>query len=125
MIVSAAEAWKVDPALVRAIVAHESGFNPRATSPTGAQGLMQLEPATAASLGVRNPYDPAENISGGTRYIRGLLERFNGNTQLAVAAYNAGPGAVAKYGGVPPYAETRNYVENVLQSYHAYKRQAR
>ena len=82
---------------------------------------MQLEPDTAASLGVDNAYDPAQNISGGTRYIRSLLERFNGDIRLAVAAYNAGPGAVEKYGGVPPYAETQSYVQNVLQSYSQYK----
>lgn len=116
-----ANANGVDPALVKAIVANESAFNPNATSRTGAQGLMQLEPDTAASLGVDNAYDPAQNISGGTRYIRSLLERFNGDIRLAVAAYNAGPGAVEKYGGVPPYAETQSYVQNVLASYSQYK----
>lgn len=118
-----AAAWQVDPALVKAIIANESAFNANATSRTGAQGLMQLEPDTAASLGVRDAYDPAQNISGGTRYIKGLLERFHGDMQLAVAAYNAGPGAVEKYGGVPPYAETQNYVGNVLSSYRKYKEQ--
>lgn len=119
-----AAAWQVDPSLVKAIIANESGFNANATSKTGAQGLMQLEPGTAASLGVRDSYDPAQNISGGTRYIKGLLERFHGDVHLAVAAYNAGPGAVEKYGGVPPYAETQNYVGNVLDSYRKYKSQA-
>lgn len=118
-----ANAWGVDPALVKAIIANESGFDPAATSKTGAQGLMQLEPGTAAGLGVSNAYDPAQNISGGTRYIRGLLDRFHGDLRLAVAAYNAGPGAVEKYGGVPPYAETQAYVENVLGSYQKYKTQ--
>lgn len=118
-----ANAWGVDPALVKAIIANESGFDPGATSKTGAQGLMQLEPETAAGLGVSNAYDPAQNIWGGTRYIRGLLERFHGDLRLAVAAYNAGPGAVEKYGGVPPYAETQSYVENVLDSYQKYKAQ--
>lgn len=118
-----AGAWGVDPALVKAIIANESGFDANATSKTGAQGLMQLEPATAGALGIANPYDPAQNISGGTRYIRGLLERFHGDLRLAVAAYNAGPGAVEKYGGVPPYAETQTYVENVLDSYQKYKTQ--
>ena len=113
--------WGVDPALVKAIIANESGFDANATSKTGAQGLMQLEPATAAGLGVADAYDPAQNIAGGTRYIRGLLDRFHGNLRLAVAAYNAGPGAVEKYGGVPPYAETQSYVENVLDSYQKYK----
>lgn len=116
-----ANAWGVDPALVKAIIANESGFNANATSKTGAQGLMQLEPGTAAGLGVSNAYDPAQNIWGGTRYIRGLLDRFHGDTRLAVAAYNAGPGAVEKYGGVPPYAETQAYVDNVLDSYQKYK----
>ncbi len=116
-----ASAWGVDPALVKAIIANESGFDANATSKTGAQGLMQLEPATASQLGVTDPYDSAQNVWGGTRYVRGLLERFHGDTRLAVAAYNAGPGAVEKYGGVPPYAETRAYVENVLDSYQKYK----
>ena len=118
-----AGAWGVDPALVKAIIANESGFNASATSKTGAQGLMQLEPGTAANLGVANAYDPAQNIWGGTRYIKGLLDRFHGDLRLAVAAYNAGPGAVEKYGGVPPYAETQAYVENVLDSYQKYKTQ--
>ena len=118
-----AGAWGVDPALVKAIIANESGFDANATSRTGAQGLMQLEPATAGELGVANAYDPAQNISGGTRYIRGLLDRFHGDLRLAVAAYNAGPGAVEKYGGVPPYGETQSYVENVLDSYRKYKTQ--
>ncbi len=113
--------WGVDPALVKAIIANESGFNANATSKTGAQGLMQLEPGTAAGLGVTNSYDPAQNVAGGTRYIRGLLDRFHGDVRLAVAAYNAGPGAVEKYNGVPPYAETQNYVQNVLASYSKYR----
>ncbi len=115
-----ASAWQVDPALVKAVIANESGFNANATSKTGAQGLMQLMPDTAASLGVRDAYDPVQNVAGGTRYLRGLLDRFGGDTRLAVAAYNAGPGAVEKYGGVPPYAETRNYVQNVLASFDSY-----
>ncbi len=118
-----ANAWGVDPALVKAIIANESGFDANATSKTGAQGLMQLEPGTAAGLGVANAYDPAENISGGTRYMRGLLDRFHGDLRLAIAAYNAGPAAVEKYGGVPPYAETQAYVDNVLDSYQRYKTQ--
>src|SRR5579884_3145676 len=118
-----AGALGVDPALVKAIIANESGFDANATSRTGAQGLMQLEPQTAAALGVANAYDPAQNIYGGTRYIKGLLERFHGDLRLAVAAYNAGPGAVEKYGGIPPYAETQTYVENVLGAYQQYKTQ--
>ncbi len=113
--------WNVDPELVKAIIANESGFNANATSNVGAQGLMQLMPGTATGLGVTNAYDPAQNVWGGTRYIKGLLDRFNGDVRKAVAAYNAGPGAVEKYGGVPPYAETQNYVQNVLASYEKYR----
>jgi soluble lytic murein transglycosylase-like protein len=113
--------WQVDPSLVKAIIANESGFDANATSKVGAQGLMQLMPSTAQSVGVRNSYDPAQNVAGGTRYLKGLLDRFNGDVRLAVAAYNAGPGAVEKYGDVPPYAETQNYVQNVLGSYAKYR----
>ena len=113
--------WQVDPSLVKAIIANESGFDANATSKVGAQGLMQLMPATAAAVGVRDSYDPAQNVAGGTRYLKGLLDRFNGDVRLAVAAYNAGPGAVEKYGDVPPYAETQNYVQNVLGSYAKYR----
>jgi soluble lytic murein transglycosylase-like protein len=114
-------AQSVDPALVKAIIANESGFNANATSKVGAQGLMQLMPSTAAGLGVGDAYDPAQNVAGGTKYLKSLLDRFNGDVRLAVAAYNAGPGAVEKYGGVPPYAETQNYVQNVLASYAKYR----
>ena len=120
---SSSAQWGVDPALVKAIIANESGFNANATSGVGAQGLMQLMPGTAAGLGVTNSYDPAQNVSGGTRYIRGLLDRFNGDLPKAIAAYNAGPGAVEKYGGIPPYPETKNYVQNVLASYDKYRSQ--
>lgn len=120
-----AHAAAVDGALIKAIIRNESGFNPNATSATNAQGLMQLEPATAAGLGVEDPYDPQQNVRGGTRYIKALLERFHGDLRLAVAAYNAGPGAVEKYGGVPPYAETKRYVGNVLASYRQYKAKER
>jgi len=109
----------VDPSLVNAVARTESGMNPAATSRVGAQGIMQLMPATARALGVTDPYDPAANIRGGATYLRGLLDHFNGNVRLAVAAYNAGPGAVERYGGVPPFAETQQYVARVLDAYRA------
>ncbi len=121
LIATNADAAAVDRALIKAIILNESGFNPNATSATNARGLMQLEPATAAGLGVEDPYDPQQNVRGGTRYIKGLLDRFHGDLRLAVAAYNAGPGAVEKYGDVPPYAETQRYVRDVLASYRQYK----
>ena len=104
----------VRPDLVRAVVQVESAFNPNARSPKGAMGLMQLMPATARQYGVTDPYNPSENVRAGVRYLRGLLDRFDNNEALALAAYNAGPGAVDKYGNtVPPYRETRDYVERI------------
>jgi len=119
LIARAAGAAHVDPALVAAVARAESGFDPAATSACGARGVMQLMPATAQALGVADPYDPAQNVRGGASYLRELLERFHGDVRLAVAAYDAGPGAVERYGGVPPYAETRAYVARVLAAYRA------
>ncbi len=110
---AAARQHGVDEAIVRAIIHAESAFNPRALSRVGAQGLMQLMPATASRFGVSNAFDAAQNISGGVRYLAWLLKRFNGNLALAAAGYNAGEGAVDKYGGVPPYGETQRYVQRV------------
>jgi hypothetical protein len=115
MVVEAARRHSLDPELVQAVVAVESGFRPAAVSPKGAQGLMQLMPATARSLGVRDSFDPVSNLDGGTRYLRGLIQRYDGDLKRALAAYNAGEGAVARHGGVPPYPETMAYVRKVLQ----------
>ena len=110
----AAVKYNVDPKLALGVAAAESNFNPDAVSSVGATGVMQLMPETAAGLGVKNIRDPQENIDGGVRYLKQLLATFNGDPRKAVAAYNAGPEAVKRYGGVPPYAETQNYVDKVL-----------
>lgn len=120
LVANAAQADDVPPGLVRAVVMAESGGNPSAVSIAGAQGLMQLMPGTAAGCGIADPFDATQNVSCGTSYLRSLLNRYHGNVALAVAAYNAGPGAVDRYHGVPPYAETQAYVVRVLDAYRNY-----
>ncbi len=112
-----ASRYGVDPSLVRAVMRHESGFNPNAVSPKGAQGLMQLMPGTAASMGVNDPFNPEQNIAGGVGYLRHCLDCFNQNVPLAVAAYNAGPGRVSRSQGVPAIPETQAFVKNVMGAY--------
>lgn len=113
--------YNIDGDFIKAIIKQESGFNPNATSKKGAMGLMQLMPATAKSLGVINAYNPWENVEGGVKYLKGLMDRFNNDEKLALAAYNAGPNAVKKYGGIPPYKETQNYVNSIMSAYNKIK----
>lgn len=113
-------AYEVDPKLIRALIATESCFDRKAISSVGARGLMQLMPATAKELGVKDSFNANQNIRGGIKYFSQMLVRFNNNTELALAAYNAGPNAVEKYGGIPPYAETKGYVKKVLKRYKKY-----
>jgi soluble lytic murein transglycosylase-like protein len=120
MIFNAAKEFDVDPALVKAVVAAESNFDQHAVSPVGAQGLMQLMPSTARAMGVDWPFDPRENLKGGVQYLRAMLDRF-GDTRYALAAYNAGPEAVDRHGGIPPYRETQDYVMRVLRFYASYQ----
>jgi soluble lytic murein transglycosylase-like protein len=122
LIENASKTYGVDSALVHAVITAESGYNPAALSKAGARGLMQLMPDTAARYGVRNIHDPAENINGGVRYLRDLITMFNGNLELAVAAYNAGENAVIRHGNrIPPYAETVHYVPKVLGFYRKFQ----
>jgi soluble lytic murein transglycosylase-like protein len=118
---AAAARHGLDPALLRALIRAESNFDPNAGSHAGAQGLAQLMPGTARALGVTNPFDPAQSVEGGAKYLRRQLDAFGGDPRLALAAYNAGPGAVSRYGGVPPYPETQGYVTRVMQYAEQYR----
>ena len=124
VVLEASITYDVPKELIWAVIAAESNFNPRAESRVGAIGLMQLMPRTAAYMKVSDPWDAKQNVFGGTRYLRYLLDKFRGDVKLAVAAYNAGPGAVRRHGGIPPYAETRGYVRKVLNRFHQEKAKA-
>ncbi len=114
IVTQAANRYALSPALLDAVIRQESGYRVNAVSPVGAVGLMQLMPGTARSLGVTDSYDPVQNVNGGAAYLRMQLNRFGGNVEHALAAYNAGPGAVMRHGGIPPYRETQNYVQRIL-----------
>ena len=117
IIFRAGEKAGIDPRFIHAVIKQESRYDPKAVSSAGAQGLMQMTPATARRLGLKDPFDPAANVEAGTKYLKLLLERFDGDVSLALAGYNAGEGAVDKYRGVPPYGETQNYVKQIVTNY--------
>jgi soluble lytic murein transglycosylase-like protein len=121
LITRASGRYRLDPDLVNSVIRAESGFNPKAVSPKGAQGLMQLMPKTASNLGISNPFDPRANVDGGTRYLRELLERYNFDLIKALAAYNAGPQRVEQYHGVPPYYETQAYIARIVRDFNRKK----
>ncbi len=125
LIAAAATRYRIDPDFVTSVVGAESGFNPQAVSPKGAAGLMQLIPRTAAGLGVRNVWDPTANVDAGTKYLRQLLDRYQGDALKALAAYNAGPQRVQQFGGVPPYPETRAYISRVIEDFNRRKQGVR
>lgn len=122
LISEAAKSSEVHPALIAAVIHAESNFNPLAKSHVGAEGLMQIVPSTQRHLGLKNAFDPKQNVNAGSKYLRELLDRFKGNITMAIAAYNAGPGAVARHAGIPPYKETRAYVKKVLAYYKHYQK---
>ena len=122
LIAHSARQFQLETALIKAVIKVESDFNPRVVSRKGARGLMQLMPETAREVGVRNPFDPSESIYGGSFYLRKMLDSFDRNLDHALAAYNAGPNAVRRYGGIPPYEETRNYIRRVKHYLHLYRR---